>query len=131
MLEITSPLPVNKSLSPQPDWCVASIEEGWGQKPMQWSVASIWRAKLLFIILPRWLFCLGRFGRIGLIHPFLSNCPRQNSYSAARNVAPKYVDVTTFALASVPILLIWVPGIFLFLLKFQSQGVFPLCLKGQ
>ena len=29
--------------------------------------------------LPRSLFCLGRFGRNGTIHPFLSDRPKQNS----------------------------------------------------
>ena len=60
-----------------------AIKEGFKQKKQKQKKrqrsSRLFEGQILFNSLPRQLFCLGRFGRIGCIQPFLSNQPRQNS----------------------------------------------------
>ena len=54
-----------------------TIEEGRRQKLRRRS-SPLFKGQNLFNALPQQLFCLGRFGRIGLIQPFLPNRLTQN-----------------------------------------------------
>ena len=49
----------------------STIEEGWREKQRQRS-SRLFEGQNLFNSLPRYLFCLGRFGGKGWINPFLT-----------------------------------------------------------
>ena len=83
------------------------IEEGFKQKPKQRS-SRLFGGQISLNSLPRKLFCLGRFGRIGWIQLFFQ-IDLGKTASAARNwinSAPSQTDAKTFAFASLSILLL-------------------------
>ena len=86
---------------------VLIIEEGWREKQRS---SCLFGGQNLFnsLPLPRLLFCLGRFGSIGWFPPF-SQIDRGKTGCAARqwiNSAAQ-TDATTFAFASLSILILW------------------------
>ena len=92
---------------------VPFIEEGWGQKQRQRSSRRFgWQN--LFNFLPRYLFSLGLFGRIGWIQPFLpidrgkklnTFCPpnRRDDLSLDFCPHPSSIFSTCFSGVSVPV----------------------------